>query len=301
MRRVLSALASTVVAGAAVLAGAAPASATARHVGVVVRYANGRVSAGCTTLGGSGLQVLERKHSVTMGTQQYSGFVLKIDGVGTSRPDNTHYWSYWHSNGHGSWTYSSSGAASSTPRAGTIEGWSYVNGQNSAPHPRSYTYAALCGHLDPKPAPKSTPQPTPQRTSTPQSTAHAAPTPTHNTPPDPTTTTHAQLRTASSADMAPPLPNRHRTAAARSRSAHPRRGANKRHPTSASPTAASSATTSSGAVPAPTSPAPRRPASSPVAQPVDSSTTAAWPTIGALCVIAALGLTAWLVARRRAG
>ena len=131
MRSVLTLLASTVVAAAAVVAGASPASATARHIGVVVRYANGHVSAGCTTVGGSGLQVLERKHTVTMGTQQYSGFVLKIDGTGTTRPDNTHYWSYWHSSGHGGWTYASSGAGSYTPKAGTVEGWSYVNGQST--------------------------------------------------------------------------------------------------------------------------------------------------------------------------
>ena len=156
MRSVVTVAAGAVLAAAAAFAAPSAASAAPRHVGVVVRYANGHVSAGCTTVGGSGLAVLERKHTVTMGTQQYSGFVLKIDGVGTARPDNTHYWSYWHSGGHGGWTYASSGAASYTPKAGTVEGWSFVNGQNSAPKPRSYTYAALCGQLDPKPAPRAT-------------------------------------------------------------------------------------------------------------------------------------------------
>lgn len=152
MRRLLRAGTTTValLGGAVVAAG--PAHAAAHHVGVVVRYADGRVSATCTATGGSGLAVLQRTHSVTLGSQQYTGFVLQIDGVGTTHPDNTHYWSYWRSGGRGGWSYSSSGAASSIPTAGTVEGWSYVDGRSNADKPPSYTYAALCGRLDGRPA-----------------------------------------------------------------------------------------------------------------------------------------------------
>jgi hypothetical protein len=288
MRSVLTLLATTALAAAAVVAGASPASAAARHVGLVVRYANGHVSAGCTTVGGSGLQVLERKHTVTMGTQQYSGFVLKIDGTGTSRPDNTHYWSYWHSSGHGGWTYASSGAASYTPRAGTVEGWSYVNGQSAAPKPRSYTYAALCGHLDPQPAPKTAPS------STHASTTPTSARPTHSTPPQtatPLAPTHVPVstRTGSNADMAPPPPpRRHTSVPPRSPSVTATRSPTHRHATrsgTAAPTRHSNPATA---------------APSPVAKSTDSSSSAALPAIGALVVVAALGVTAWLVARRRA-
>jgi hypothetical protein len=289
MRSVLTLLASTVIAAAAVVAGASPASATARHIGIVVRYANGHVSAGCTTVGGSGLQVLERKHTVTMGTQQYSGFVLKVDGTGTTRPDNTHYWSYWHSSGHGGWTYASSGAGSYTPKAGTVEGWSYVNGQSTAPKPRSYTYAGLCGHLDPQPAPKTAPA------STTASTAPTTARPTHSAPPQtatPLAPTHLPVATPtrSYANVAPPPPpRRHTSAPSHAPSATATHARKERHATRS-------------ATPAPTRHSdPTTAAPSPVAKSTDSSSSAALPAIGALVVVAALGVTAWLVARRRAG
>ena len=289
MRSVLTLLATTALVAAAVVAGASPASATARHVGIVVRYANGHVSAGCTTVGGSGLQVLGRKHTVTMGTQQYSGFVLRIDGTGTSRPDNTHYWSYWHSSGHGGWTYASSGAASYTPRAGTVEGWSYVNGQSSAPKPRSYTYAALCGQLDPTPAPRTTPS---SRTA---STAPTSARPTHSALPQtatPLAPTHVPVptRTGSNANVAPPPPpRRHTSVPAHSPSPTATRSNNRVHATRSATTAPTRHGDPATAAP------------SPVAKSIDSSSSAALPAIGALVVVAALGVTAWLVARRRAG
>lgn len=293
MKVVLKALAGTVVAGAVVFAGAPSAFAAPRHVGIVVRYATGRVSAGCTTVGGNGLQVLERKHTVIMGTQQYSGFVLKIDGVGTSRPDNTHYWSYWHSSGNGAWSYANTGAASYTPRAGTVEGWSYVNGQTSAPRPRSYTYAALCGHLDPAPAAKATPKPTTTAPSPAQSTAHTAAR-------VPTAPSHRRARsssapttsTRSGAHLAPPPPaGRHRSHPAHPSTATttPQPSTAPHHPSSAAAAAAASTTPRTSAAP------------SPVAQSTAESGSTAWPTIGAAAVVAVLGVAAWLVARRRTG
>ena len=38
------------------------------------------------------------------------------------------YWSYWHANRGGSWSYSTSGAGSYNPRAGTVEGWAFGAG-----------------------------------------------------------------------------------------------------------------------------------------------------------------------------
>lgn len=44
-------------------------------------------------------------------------------------PPATKYWSYWHANRGGTWTYSSSGAGTYNPKPGTVEGWSYGAGK----------------------------------------------------------------------------------------------------------------------------------------------------------------------------
>jgi hypothetical protein len=243
--------------------------------------------------------VLEQHHRVVLGTQQYSGFVLKIDGTGTSRPDNTHYWSYWHSGGGGTWTYSNAGAGSTHPRAGTVEGWSYVNGQSRAPKPPRYTYAALCGHLDPKPqaAPKATPtsaaasaRPTPA-TSTSSKPAVVQPPPAQPTP----------SRSASTkrtfAKIAPPPPPTARA------TAHPTGSATSAHRTRAISTHTKSAATPPATKrrPAPVhASAARTLAAEPTAADKTDSGFPAWGTVVAVLVIAGLGGTAWTLARRRA-
>jgi hypothetical protein len=299
MRRlVAAALTGTALASGVVLAGPAPASAaTPKHIGVVVRYANGHVSAGCAKPSSSGLAVLEEHHSVRTGTQQYSGFVLQVDGVGTTRPDDTHYWSYWHSNGRGGWTYAGSGAASSHPKAGTVEGWSYVNGQGTAPRPPLRKYAALCGHLDPSAhtasaVPRSSTPAAPQTSSSapPSTRSSAAP---RSIAVAPTSTTSSPARHVASAK---------RTTGSSSKASSPSASAARSAKRdSAQP---SSSRTHSAAGPAASLRATRSAAPSIAAEPAadtDSSGTSAWPTVGALAVVAVLGLTAWLVMRRRTG
>jgi hypothetical protein len=90
--------------------------------------------------------------------------------------------------------------------------------------------------------------------------------------------------------MAPP-PRRHSSAKTGSKApaTHAPTSTQPHHPTS-------SATTAAARTIDPTTAAP-----SPVAQSTNDSGSAAWPTIGALAVVAALGVTAWLVARRRTG
>jgi hypothetical protein len=85
-------------------------------------------------------------------TYRRDGLVLEIDGKGSMTADDTHYWSYWHDTGSG-WQYSASGPASSTPAAGTVEGWSYDNGEASAPAPPAASYADICAGRDPSPTP----------------------------------------------------------------------------------------------------------------------------------------------------
>ena len=310
MKRPLALAGALAVLAVGTVTAATPAAAAARHVGVVVRYGDGRVSAGCATVGGTGLAVLQQHHDVQLGTQQYSGFVLEVDNVGTTHPDDTHYWSYWHSGGQGGWTYASSGSASYRPKAGTVEGWSYVDGQGSAPRPPSRTYAALCGHLDPH----ATPHPTPTPTHATSSTAAAPPTTASATStgarPVPRTTAVAPVhrprsaaRTAAPAAPAAPAstgttastPSATRSKAVGSTATPDRRRASSTAPRHASSTAGSSAAPSPAASSSPAAP-------TLAAQPAaDTSTTSAWPAVGALAVVAALGVTAWLVMRRRAG
>lgn len=296
MRRVLLVVAGALavqLAGVFTLAGSAQAAP--RHVGVVVRYADGNVSAGCAAAGGSGLQVLEQHHAVTMGTQQYSGFVLKVDGVGTSRPDDTHYWSYWHSGGNGTWRYASSGASSYTPPAGTVEGWSYVDGQSQAPPPPSYTYSSLCGNLDPKPSPKPSPKPRPAPTHRP-STHRPAPAPTRTTSPTPVT--HSR------ATYVPPSAPRthHRTAHAMSPTARAPKPSPKRTPPRTHRPAATRQPAGAATSGSPTATATPASSTSPVAQQTSGGGGGfpAWGTVLALGVVAVLGATALLVMRRRA-
>lgn len=174
VRRLLVAGAAlAVVATGGALAGpAAPArAATPAHVGIVVAG----LGSYCVPYrsGMTGADVLNAHFDVVYGqAPPYVGFVFTIDGVGNTRPDNTHYWAYYHGGG-GSWTYSGSGAATYRPRPGTVEGWAYDDGGSSAPQPPATTYAALCGSLDPQPAPVSTPRPAPQ----PATTSVAAPRP----------------------------------------------------------------------------------------------------------------------------
>jgi hypothetical protein len=302
MRRLPALFGALALCATAALAIAPTAAASARHVGVVVRYANGRVSAGCARVGGTGLELLGQHHAVRMGTQQYSGFVIEIDGVGTPRPDDTHYWSYWHSGGNGGWRYSSSGAASYRPKAGTVEGWSYVNGQGSAPRPPSRTYAALCGRLDPHAVPRSTaPSSSTASARSTASAGSAAPSTVapaaSNTRPAPHAGAPVSVaRSRAVATAAAPAP--HTRAAKRTASRPPVARSSARSTTSTRSHHATAPPTRHSPRPAPaTSPAP-----SIAAQPAaDTSGTNAWPTLGALAVVAALGVTAWVVMRRRAG
>lgn len=149
LRRLLAVLVAGLL--AAPLTAAAPAAAAGERaaaatsggticVGLLVDATSvgGRRSTGCAKVpaGSNGIDVLEAAgHSVT--TQDNGGFVCAIDGVpasGCSANDDSHYWAYWHrAAGAGSWTYSSEGAASYRPAAGSTDGWVYDNGSSRRP------------------------------------------------------------------------------------------------------------------------------------------------------------------------
>jgi hypothetical protein len=284
----LGALATAAAAAATLLVPAPLAAArpaTPQHVGIVVRFAGGAVSTACTNAGGNGYAILQRAgYDLYVGTSgPYAGFLLQINSQPAHpRPDNTHYWSYWHSSGNGSWRYSGSGAGSSTPAAGTVEGWSYVDGSSTAPPPPPRSYSALCAASDPRPAPRPAPKPAPTHRLRPTHTA-----------------THAATHTATAAAPSPsdPAPPAARTAPRQRRSAHPtHRPASSAHDVAAARTSA--ADTSSTLTQSSSAPAPRTVGASPAAHDSGSGVPA-WATLLALAVVVALGGAAWLRLRRR--
>ena len=62
---------------------------------------------------------------------KFPGFVCTIDKLPS--PCNgapaTAYWSYWHAKPHGKWVYSSLGAGSYHPAAGSVQGWAFGAGK----------------------------------------------------------------------------------------------------------------------------------------------------------------------------
>lgn len=146
---------STLVVPVAEPAFAAP---TPKHVGIVIGDAYA-----CVTWhsGITGDEVLNDVAAVHYRASDH--LIDQINGVPSPpHADDTHYWVYWHDT-IGSWAYSSSGASSYSPPAGTVEGWVYDDGGTDAPKPQAAPaglYARICGAQDapasPKPSPRST-------------------------------------------------------------------------------------------------------------------------------------------------
>lgn len=167
-RAVIAALPMAIAAG---LLAAAPAAATptpatpsavapspARHVAVVV--AGARSACVPWRAGMTGADVLSAAgFDVGYGQRApYVGFVLRIDGKGTDQPDDEHYWSYWRED-DGGWVYSSTGAPWTKSAPGTVEGWSYVDGQAHAAPPPATGFASVCtaGSANATPGPPASP------------------------------------------------------------------------------------------------------------------------------------------------
>ncbi len=128
------------------------------------RCAPGDPASGVAALRGAGFEP-------TRAAQEAGYFVCRIDGKPADDPcqrasPEDAYWSYWHAQPGGTWTYSNAGAADFDPAPGTVEGWSFGAGEPpSTPPPARQQPAAR-----PSPAAASQAPVAPRR-----STAPAAP------------------------------------------------------------------------------------------------------------------------------
>ena len=110
--------------------------------------------------------------------------VCRLGGVGPQGDDcfadYPDFWGYWRDDGHGSWTWSSTGAASTTVGDGDLEGWVWGSGDTGSTHARPPT-VSIAGVCTP-PAPAS-PSATPSSHAASPSTAASAPGTSTGTPP----------------------------------------------------------------------------------------------------------------------
>ena len=119
----------------------ASACGEAKGVTVVVEGVGG-TSIGCAAGDPTtGLDALEKSgHGFTFVPQQ-PGFVCTID----AKPDPCNngpanaYWSYWHAQPGGSWSYGTKGAGSHNPEPGSIDGWSFGSGKPPSSRPPATT------------------------------------------------------------------------------------------------------------------------------------------------------------------
>jgi hypothetical protein len=107
--------------------------------------------------GMTGADVLTARFQVQWGQQtpagNFAGMVVQVNGVPANPNPHTAYWAYFRNSGSG-WQYSGSGALSTRPQPGTVEGWRLDSATTSAhPAPAAATYASICAGQDPAPTP----------------------------------------------------------------------------------------------------------------------------------------------------
>jgi hypothetical protein len=192
------------VAGAASAASAAsPASAatngacpTAAGVTVIVDFQHLTTESGGTPASivrcateppSSGFDALT-KAGIQWQRLQNGDFVCRIEGLphqpgyagGCAQyPPTNAYWSYWVAPRGGAWCYSQIGAASRTPKAGTVEGWSFSSSRSEGGTPPRVAVpgavagapvsvdGASCPHPPPPPTTTTTAKPGPATTAPP--------------------------------------------------------------------------------------------------------------------------------------
>jgi hypothetical protein len=271
------------VAAAVTLLGPAPAAEAAACSGtsgvtVVVDYGS---------LGG-GVRVSCAAGDPTSGLAALSGagfsysFVPRLRGLVcqiNAQPDPCNgapanaYWSYWHAERGDSWSYSTSGAGSYNPRAGTVEGWAFGAGARPGIAPPA-----------PAAAPPPAPAPEPSPTSRPSTRAPAP-------PPAPAPGVTSAPGAPPRSGGAGPVPGGTATTARTTSRPSGTPAAPPTDPASGSPASGSPA---SGGAP----PDAAAPPAGPATEPVSASRGLATTALGTV-VVAAVALAGFLVARRR--
>jgi hypothetical protein len=159
--------------------------------GLTTRCAPGTPSHGLAALRAAGHRYTD--------VPRIPGMVCTIDG----RPDPCNgaptdaYWSYWHAEAGGSWTYSTRGAGSRTPPPGSVEGWAFGSGQPPGTRP-----PANPPPPEPSPPPASA-EPAPAPSPPPASGTEPAPKPEPSAAPKPSA---APEPSATSSPRAEPPP-----------------------------------------------------------------------------------------------
>jgi hypothetical protein len=131
--------AAVVVVTPAAPAYAAVCAADAPGVTMVVDFAALGGGAQTSCAGGdpaTGVAALEGAGFTVTGTARWGkAFVCRISGKPTAAaepcvdtPPASAYWSYWHAQPGGSWSYSQLGALAYNPAPGTVEGWAFGSG-----------------------------------------------------------------------------------------------------------------------------------------------------------------------------
>ncbi len=155
----LGGLVSAAPARAAASSSAGPCTTTA-GITVIVDFgsAGGGVQARCAPGPvANGFDALTKAGFSIRNVSSQPGFLCQIDGQPaddpcTHVPSAARYWAYWYAARGEPWTYSSSGA-SRTPAPGSVEGWSFGDGDPP-------------GVLPPAPIAATTTRPSPPTTST---------------------------------------------------------------------------------------------------------------------------------------
>jgi hypothetical protein len=160
----LVALTAPALAPAAVGTAAACASAGGPHAALVIDTGARELEL-CVELSRASVSGLEL---IRLAAQQYGleyalGFagqaVCRLAGVGPSGgdcfADYPDYWGFWRG-GPGGWTWSGTGAGSSSVGDGGLQGWSWGSGDSGATHPPppAVTFEEVC-----PPAPRASPSP----------------------------------------------------------------------------------------------------------------------------------------------
>jgi hypothetical protein len=145
LRAGIAALVAAAATVAPVVAAPTPACAQSAPRAVLVVDTGSQVVRYCVALddesvSGTDLIVLaSRQYGLSYRFGYGGGAVCMLAGVGTSGDDcfeeYPDFWGYWRGDGSGGWTWSSTGAASTTVSNGDVEGWSWGSGNDGSTHP----------------------------------------------------------------------------------------------------------------------------------------------------------------------